>query len=65
MSIVIVFCMKKIIGVIARPVILWLLDWSSSMLITYFDLDGDKKVSKKEIKAKLGPNANTLIKILK
>jgi hypothetical protein len=53
--------MRKLI----QPIAFWVIEWAAGYVITYFDIDHDGKVTKKEILSKLGPNMATLLKKMK
>lgn len=57
--------MKTMIKAILEKVLVAVLDWSAGVVISYFDINKDGKVSKKEIKQKLGPNTQILLKKLR
>jgi len=56
---------RKILRTITKPILVWVLNWTASQMVQYFDVDKDGKVSKNEIKAVLGPSVQVLVKKLK
>lgn len=56
--------MKKLIKQGIEKLVEIALDWSTGYIVKYFDLDGDGKVTKKEMKTKLSPAAQKSIKLI-